>query len=204
MTDDKPGPRWDERYRRENYLFGTEPNDFLAESADRLPPNGKVLCLADGEGRNGVFLAQSGHHVTSIDSSAVALDKAQALATDRNVALETIAADLFEYDLGESCWEGIVSIFFHMPSAERRRVHGRIVRALRPGGVLILEAYTPKQLEFGTGGPPWEDYLPTAAKLQDELDGLDFLHLLETERDVIEGEGHTGRAAVVQVIARKP
>jgi len=202
MTE-RPPTRWDERYARDEYLFGVEPNDFLAEVAPRIP-QGKVLCLADGEGRNGVYVASLGHKVTSIDASNVASSKALQLAEQKGVAIDAIVADLREYDLGEASWDCVVSIFFHMPPDMRRDMHGRVERAIKPGGHLILEAYTPKQLEYRTGGPPTVELLQTLEILKEDFPGLTFIHAVEKERDVYEGVGHAGHAAVVQLLARKP
>lgn len=203
MSDDTvKRPDWDERYRAEDYLFGTEPNDFLAETIKRVPA-GELLCLADGEGRNGVFLAGLGHTVTSIDASAVGIAKAQRLADQKGVDLNTIVADLGRFELGVARWDCIVSIFFHMPEDMRRDVHERIERALRPGGHLILEAYTPRQLSFKTGGPPVAGMLMTKEDLESDFPGLEFLYCEEKQREVIEGTGHVGHAAVVQLFAKR-
>ncbi len=193
---------WDQRYDTDEYVFGTRANDFLQSVMDRIPV-GEVLCLADGEGRNGVYLASQGFDVTSVDASPVALEKARRLAKDRQVEIRTELADLTRYDLGESRWPCIVSIFFHMPSEVRQAVHARVASALAPGGMLVLEAYTPKQLEFGTGGPPFADYLMTLDSLSADFPDLEFLHARELEREVVEGTGHTGHAAVVQLLARR-
>ncbi len=203
MSEQRPPQGWDDRYASDEYLFGTEPNDFLKASVAKLP-QGRILCLADGEGRNGVFLAEQGYDVTSIDGSAVGLAKARGLAARRGVTITTHQADLFEYDPGEACWDGIVIIFFHMPPEKRKQVHAAVERALRPGGVLVHEAYTPKQLEFRTGGPPVAELLQTVAILTGDFPGLVLDHAAELERDVVEGKGHFGRASVVQLIAHKP
>lgn len=195
--------RWDERYSHENYAFGEEPNDFLVEHVDAIPA-GPVLCLAEGEGRNAVFLAQRGHLVTGVDISVVGLRKAAALAEKRNVALMLEQADLTTYDIGEERWAGIVSIFAHMPSALRQDLHRRCVAGLRPGGAFLLEHYTVAQQDKGTGGPSDPDMLPTLEQLREELAGLEIEHGVELEREVIEGAFHTGLASVVQVVARKP
>jgi len=163
-----------------------------------------VLCLAEGEGRNAVHLAGLGYRVTAVDSSAAGLRKAERLARERGVTLECVHADLADYDLGTARWAGIVSIFAHLPPPLRRQVHAAIPRALRPGGILLLEAYTPAQLDHGTGGPPVAELMMDAASLRDELQGLVFEHLAECEREVVEGKGHRGTGAVVQAIARKP
>jgi len=193
---------WDERYGSGEYVYGREPNDFLVTMAGLIPP-GRVLSLAEGQGRNGVYLAGLGYQVTAVDSSAVGLRMARELAIERGVPLETIVADLADYDPGEACWEGIVSIFCHLPSALRRSVLAKMVRALVPGGVLLLEAYTPAQLQFDTGGPRDPDLLASLADLREDLAELTLIHACEGERLVIEGTLHRGRAAVVQVVAVK-
>lgn len=193
---------WDERYATEEFVYGTSPNDFLRESVGFLPP-GKVLCLAEGEGRNSVFLAGLGYQVTAVDSSGVGLAKALRLAEKSGLRLETLTVDLADYPIAPESWEGIVSVFCHVPAPIRRKLHAEIVVGLKPGGVLILEAYTPKQLEYGTGGPPNPALLMTLAELKSELAGLEFLHGVEVVRAVVEGRLHTGMGAVVQVIARK-
>ncbi len=185
------------------YAYGTAPNDFLAAHAAQLP-RGRVLSLADGEGRNGVHLATLGHVVTAVDSSSVGLDKAQRLATERGVAITTVCADLAEFVIAPSSWEGIVSIFCHLPPVLRRRVYAQAVHGLVPGGLFVLEAYTPHQLVHGTGGPSVAELMPTLRALREELAGLEFLHAVETERVVREGALHNGLSAVVQVVARRP
>jgi SAM-dependent methyltransferase len=196
---------WDQRYGRagDGYVYGTFPNEFLAAVAGRIP-TGPVLCLADGEGRNGVFLARRGHAVTSLDLSAVGLAKARALAAREGVPLATVAADLAAYAIQPGAWSGIVAIFMHLPPDLRARVLAQAAAGLRPGGVFVLECYTPAQLAFNTGGPREPALLPTLDLLRRELAGLDFLHAQELERDILEGDGHTGRGAVVQVVARRP
>lgn len=194
---------WNERYNTEHYIYGTEPNGFLAEHY-RSIPKGDVLCLAEGEGRNAVFLASQGYRVTAVDLSAVGLEKAQRLAESRGVEVNWVHADLAEFDLGESRWDGIIAIFAHLPPAVRQRVHQGVVAALKPGGVFLLQAYRPEQLKFGTGGPSDESMLITSQILGEELGALRFSMLKEAERDIIEGSHHTGRAAVVEAIAHKP
>ena len=193
---------WDERFNTPDYAYGTEPNDFLAANYQAIPP-GKVVSLAEGEGRNAVFLASRGYQVTAVDSSSVGLAKAERLAQERGVELATVVADLATYDLGENQWDGIVSIFFPLPSAVRQQMHHRIVRALKPGGVYLVEAYTPEQLKHGTGGGPSADNKLTKEMLEADLADLTFEHLVELEREVVEGTYHTGTAAVVQAVARK-
>jgi hypothetical protein len=194
--------KWDERYAGENYLYGTRPNIFLKENYRKIPM-GKVLFPAEGEGRNAVFLAQQGYEVTGVDSSAVAMEKARRLAEKNNVVISTIVTDLADFDFGTEQWEGIVSIFCHLPPALRRQVHSRVVNGLKKGGIFLAEAYTPEQLKYKTGGPPMKELLVSLSVLKEELPGLRFLYASETIREVHEGALHSGKGAVVQVIAIK-
>lgn len=194
---------WDERYAEPDFTYGTEPNDFLREMATRIPP-GPVLGLGEGQGRNAVFLAGLGHAVTAVDQSAVGLARARELAASRGVALSTVVADLGEFDPGPAPWSGIVSIFCHVPSALRRRLYPRCAEVLAPGGVLILESYTPAQLAYTTGGPKEPDLLCTLPELGELLPGLDLEVGREAVREIREGPYHHGLGAVVQVVARKP
>lgn len=196
MTD------WEARYAEAGYAFGTRPNDFLRENVDRLPP-GRLLCLAEGEGRNAVWLAQRGYDVTAVDLSARGLEKARRLAAERRVRITTVQADLATFHIRAGEWKGIVSIFAHVPSPVRRRVHASVVSGLAPGGVFLLEAYRPEQAGRGTGGPPDDDRLVNLERLRGELGALDWLVAREVERDVVEGRCHTGRASVVQLVARR-
>ena len=194
---------WDERYATDEYLYGTEANAFLTSVIDRIPP-GRVLCLAEGEGRNAVWLAEQGRSVTAVDASPVGLDKARQLAAARGVYIDAVVADLADYPIPADHWDAIVSIFCHIRPDLRLDLHRRSVRGLRPGGVFVLEAYTPAQLRYRTGGPPHEAMLMTLAGLRQELAGLDFVHAVECEREVVEGRLHHGLGAVVQVVAVRP
>jgi len=193
---------WDERYSSEEYAYGTKPNEFL-ESNIRHLPKGRLLSLAEGEGRNAVFLAKQGYTVTAVDASRAGLDKARKLAEENGVDLELIQADLADYDLGENQWEGIVSIFCPLPSSIRKQLYRKVEAGLKPNGVFLLEAYTPEQLRHGTGGGNSVDTMQTRETLRLELPNLTFQHLVELERSVIEGIYHTGIGAVVQAIATK-
>lgn len=194
---------WDERYGSAEFVYGQEPNDFLREHLARLPV-GKSLCLAEGEGRNGMALARSGHQVTGVDQSSVGLKKFERWAKEEGLSVETVVANLNDYDLGEEKWDCIVSIWCHVPPDLRARLHPACVGALRPGGVFLLEAYHPDQIGFGTGGPSDPAFMMTKEGLRKELIGLDFLVLGEARREVFEGAFHGGMSAVVQVLGRKP
>ena len=202
--DETPASRWDARYDSDEYLYGTEPNDFLREASGQIAPGGRVLCLAEGEGRNAVYLAGLGHQVVAVDQSRVGLEKARRLAASREVVLETVTMDLAELPIEPRGWDAIVSIWCHVPGALRRDLHRRVVEGLRPGGIFILEAYTPRQLEYGTGGPPEPDRLMTLTALRGELEGLLLEVGAEVEREIQEGATHHGRSHVVRVLARKP
>lgn len=194
---------WDERYSSNEYAYGKRPNDFLASVVDQLP-KGKILCLAEGEGRNAVYLAQQGNEVLAVDASSVGLEKAEKLAEEHNAQIETVVADLSDFEIEPDSWDVVVSIFCHVPPALRQKLHASVVSGLRSGGVLVLEAYTPAQLNYRTGGPPSADMMMSLNALREELEGLDFKHALETEREVIEGSFHTGMGSVVQLVAVKP
>lgn len=193
---------WDERYSAAGYAYGTSPNEFLKANVNSIP-KGKVLSLAEGEGRNAVFLAKEGYSVTAVDASAVGLDKAKRLAEENEVVVQFIQADLADYVLGENEWDGIVSIFCPLPSSIRKQLYRKVEAALKRNGVFLLEAYTPDQLKHGTGGGNSLDVMQSKETLSIELAGLKFTHLRELEREVVEGTYHTGIGAVVQAIASR-
>lgn len=194
---------WDERYSAESYAYGKQANDFVREQVARLPA-GRVLCLAEGEGRNAVFLAQQGYDVVAVDASSMGMKKARKLAAEMGVTIETRVADLADFEIEAHGWGAIVSIFCHLPPPLRRSLHRQVVRGLRPGGVFLMEAYTPRQLLHKTGGPPVAELAMTLDELVQEIQGLDIVHGQELEREVHEGEYHNGLGAVVQLLAVKP
>lgn len=202
MTAVPPRVMWEERYGADEFVFGTEPNDFLRDNVSVLGRR-KVLCLAEGEGRNAVFLASQGFDVSSVDLTESGVAKTLRLAADRGVSVDAVTGDLADFDLGNEKWDSIVSIFAHMPPVIRTDLHRRVVDALVPGGVLLLEAYNPDQVGRGTGGPQVVEMTMTLEGLRNELSPLEFLHGCEIVREVVEGPGHSGDGAVVQVIARK-
>ncbi len=193
---------WDERYSSDEYAYGKEPNQFLEENYEAIP-KGMVLSLAEGEGRNAVFLAKQGYSVTAVDGSVVGLKKAEKLANENGVHINLVHADLAEFEIGESCWDGIVSIFCPLPSAQRQLLHKKVIAGLKPGGVFLVEAYTPDQLRYGTGGGNSADAMTSRDSLIHDLEGLKFIRLTELERSVVEGVYHKGLGAVVQAIALK-
>jgi SAM-dependent methyltransferase len=193
---------WNKRFSEPGYAYGTDPNGFLTSVADRIP-HGNVLCLAEGEGRNAVYLAGLGYEVTAVDTSTVGLAKARALASDRGVTIDTVLADVDDYSIEPGAWQGIVSIYCHLPPVVRAALHERCLRGLAPGGVFVLEGFTPRQLELGTGGPKNRELLMELEIIRQELPGLRLEIGREIERDVAEGKYHGGTASVVQILAVK-
>lgn len=193
---------WDERYSGQEYAYGKDPNDFLVRMQHYIPA-GRILCLAEGEGRNAVYLAKLGYEVTAVDSSTVGIDKTQQLADENGVKVKSVIADLAHYEITENHWDGIVSIFAHLPPAMRTKVHRDVVKGLKKGGVLILEAYTPEQLAYKTGGPAVAEMMMSLPQLQQEFDGLEFIHAAEVVRTIHEGKYHHGEGAVVDIVAKR-
>jgi SAM-dependent methyltransferase len=202
MTD--PGSFWDERYGPADYLYGRRPNLYLVDQSYRLSPGAKVLCVGDGEGRNGVWLAGQVHRVVSVDASPRALQKASRLALEKEVFLSTICADLTRWDWPEAAYDAVVAIYLHLHPATRPAVHRGCATALRPGGLLIIEAFAPAQQGRPSGGPPDPAMLYDAEMLGRDFDGMEIVELMEAETVLDEGTGHHGRAAVVRLVARAP
>jgi len=197
--------RWNARFQGEDYLFGTAPNAFLVAQASRLQPGCRVLAIADGEGRNGVFLAKQGLRVLSVDFSPVALAKARRLAAREGVELETECADFARWTWERERFDAVVGIFIQFADAAlRSRIFRGIRETLKPGGLVITQGYRPEQLRYGTGGPKELDHLYTTAMLREAFDGFEVLHLAEHDDVIREGSGHNGMSALIDLVARKP
>lgn len=192
---------WNDVYSCDDYYYGTAPNDFLAEHVGQL--RGRVLSLAEGEGRNAVFMAERGLDVWAVDGSQTGLEKARALAACRNVSFTTELADLNHFTPAAGSIQGAVSIFAHLPSTARRALHQRVEQALQLGGIFLLEGYSQAQLPRSTGGPKNPDMLFSLGELLKDFADSDMLLGQEIDREVLEGRGHTGVASVVQLIMRK-
>jgi len=193
---------WDERYAQEGYLFGTEPNAFLVTQQHLLKPGMSCLALADGEGRNGVWLAQQGLKVLSVEASAVALEKAKKLAAERGVKIDFEQADLAHWQWGENRFDAVAAIFIQFaPPALREQMFANIKRCLKPGGLLLLQGYTPRQLEYKTGGPPVAENMYTEALLRESFGDMEILHLREHDEHVSEGAAHSGMSALIDLAA---
>jgi 2-polyprenyl-3-methyl-5-hydroxy-6-metoxy-1,4-benzoquinol methylase len=192
---------WDERYGQSEFAYGKDANDFLQLQSFKV--GSKILCLAEGEGRNGVHLAKQGHQVTCIDYSESGIRKMQELAKENNVELETICADLNQVNLEPNTWDVIVIIFGHFPKDLRMHVHKQLYSALKPGGKLVLEAYNKEQVIYKTGGPMTTELLYSEAELKEDFSEFSDISVCETIREVKEGQFHFGKAAVVQVFGTK-
>jgi cyclopropane fatty-acyl-phospholipid synthase-like methyltransferase len=196
---------WDSRYgASEDYLFGTEPNAFLAAEAHRIGPGARVLAVADGEGRNGVFLAGRGAIVHAVDASAVALAKARRLAAQRGATLTFEQADLTRWSWPEAAYDAVVAIFVQFATQEERpSFFAGMQRALRPGGILLLEGYRPEQLDYRTGGPSEVGNLYTEAMLREAFGALEIVALRAHDAVLSEGARHSGMSALIDLIAVK-
>jgi SAM-dependent methyltransferase len=196
--------RWEKRFSVPDYVFGTEPNAFLKSQAAALPKSGNALAVADGEGRNGVWLAERGLDVLSIDWSPTALGKAQALAKQRSVTLRTEQVDLVQWRWPAAEFDVVVAIFIQfLTPDERRQVFASMCNALKPGGLLLIEGYRPEQLNYKTGGPSLVENLYTRALLEGELVGLSEVQITEHDSMTSEGTGHVGMAALIDLVGRK-
>ena len=193
---------WEERFAGDEYIFGTAPNEFVTREAGRLRPGADVLCVADGEGRNSTWLAEQGHRVHAAEATANAITKAKALAADRGVEVRHEQIDLETWDWPVAAYDGVVAIFIQFTDPiGRARMFAQMAAALRPGGVLLLEGYGPRQLEYGTGGPKSLDHLYTVEELRTAFPTLRVELLEEYDRVLDEGPRHRGMSALVDLVA---
>jgi SAM-dependent methyltransferase len=197
---------WDERYAEPGFAFGERPNAFLAAQHQLVTPSMRALVPGDGDGRNGVWLAERGAHVTTVDASPVGVHKARLLAAERGVTIDAHVADLDTWAWPKAEFDFIAAIYLHFPSAQRPRLHRRMVSALKPGGLLLLEGYTPRQLMYRTrgsrGGPSDPDMLFEPDDLAVDFGAAEVLHIEELVVDLAEGERHRGPSAIVRLVAR--
>lgn len=196
---------WNERYSKAGYLFGTEPAQYLRDHKAYLVPNSKVLAVADGEGRNSVYMAEQGLDVVAMDGSYIAIEKARALAMSRDVTVDFVESDIAAWDWDQAQYDMVVAIFIQFVGpAQRAEIFAGIKRTLKPGGVLMLHGYTPEQIELGTGGPPNVENMYTEEILTQAFADFEMLELRSYERHVDEGEGHSGTSALIDLVAKKP
>ena len=201
---DDPAGTWNRRFSESGYLFGTEPNGWLLQHADLWEAGQRVLSVADGEGRNSVWLAQRGLTVDAFDISEVGVRKARDFARITGVKVNFAIADIAELRWPENLYDGVAAIFFQFADpALRARIFAGIVRCLKPGGTLVLQGYTPKQLEYRTGGPPFASHMYTPELLREAFAGMEILELREYEAELAEGNGHKGHSALIGMVARK-
>jgi len=195
---------WDQRYAGDEFHFGTEPNAFLASQHALLKPGMSCLAVADGEGRNGIWLAQQGLDVLAVDSSSVALDKAAKLARERGVSVRFEQADLAQWQWGTERFDVVAAIFIQFaPPALREQMFVCLKQCLKPGGLLLLQGYTPRQLEYRTGGPSAVENLYTEPMLRALCADMEILHLVEHDSHISEGTGHSGMSALIDLVAIK-
>ena len=196
---------WDERFRGEDYLFGREPNAFLKREAHRFDKGDSVLAVADGEGRNGVFLAGLGLQVHAVDASSVALEKAARLARETGVDIELEHADLSDWSWPHDAYDHVVAIFIQFADpALRSQIFEKMKRAVRPGGLILLQGYRPEQVDLGTGGPPQRDHMYTQDLLRSAFPDFNILTLEEHDTVIREGRGHDGLSALIDLVAQRP
>lgn len=194
---------WDQRYAQPGYLFGVEPADFIRAQGGVLAPVSRVLCVADGEGRNSAYLAGLGHEVTAFDASLVALEKARALAAEKGVSVDFQHAGIEDWDWSQG-FDAVVGVFIQFtPPDLRARLFDWMAQAVNPGGLLLLHGYAPRQVEYGTGGPGNPDHMYTEDLLRAAFDGWEILRLEDYDRVIDEGPGHSGQSALVDFVARK-
>jgi len=205
MTTEQPVTNmWDERYAKPGFLFGTDPARFLVDHQSWLKPGKRALAVADGEGRNSVYLAEKGMQVTAFDASDVAVEKARGLAMAHEARVDYRHADIQDWDWEADPYDLVAAIFIQFAGpVQRAEIFEGLQTALKPGGILMLHGYTPKQLAFGTGGPPDAENVYTVPMLKSAFRNMKVLRLEAYEREVDEGRGHSGRSALIDLIARK-
>ena len=200
-----PRETWDARFSSDEYIFGTEPNVWLAQHADLLKPGMRVLAVADGEGRNSVWLAKQGLHVDAFDISPVGIGKARKLAEQQGVDINFSIHSVEDYPWTTGYYDAVVAIFIQFADPDTRAtLFKRMKSALKPDGVILLQGYTPKQLEYKTGGPPNLSHLYTEELLQDAFGDLDISELNAYEQVLTEGTQHHGQSALIGLVARRP
>jgi SAM-dependent methyltransferase len=204
MADSAEYERWQQRFSAPGYLFGIAPNAFLKAQAPLLRKGARALAVADGEGRNGVFLAEQGLGVLSVDFSPVAQEKVRKLAQQRGVTIRVEQADIINWDWPEAAFDVVAAIFFQFaPPAERQKIFEGIKHTLKPCGLLLLEGYTPKQLEYKTGGPSKIENLYTREMLEQAFGDFASLDIKEHDSVIEEGAGHGGMSALIDLVGRK-
>ncbi len=195
---------WDERYDRPDYVFGTEPNAFLASQTELLSPGQSALAVADGEGRNSVWLASRGLDVTAFDASSVGLEKARRLAADQGVTVDYHLASIEDWDWTPDRFDIVAAIFIQFaPPDLRARIFDGIKQTVKPGGLVLMQGYRPEQVDYGTGGPPQRDHMYTRDLLEKSFGEFEIMKLEAHDSEINEGPGHDGLSALIDLVARK-
>lgn len=194
---------WNTRYKEIGFAYGLEPNEFLRSKVSIIQPNSKVLCLAEGEGRNALFLAERGHFVTAVDYSQEGLNKLIELSAEKKLNIETICADLNNYKIEENKWDAIICVFGHFPEPLRKTVFKQVYKGLNECGVFLMEAYHKDQINYKTGGPQVSELLYSEEELQADFSEFKNISIKTSIEEIEEGKYHKGTSAVIQVIANK-
>ena len=196
---------WNERFNNKEFIFGKEPNEYLVQQTlQYLKSGSSVLCIADGEGRNGVWLAKQGMRVTGFDVSDIALAKANQFAADNKVNIQYSLCDTDGFDWQSNTYDAVIGVFIQFADPEMRaRIFKQVHQTLKPGGLFILQGYTPKQLQYKTGGPSLIEHLYTEEMIRDLSHGFDILDLQCYEKELSEGARHTGISALLGMVAKK-
>lgn len=202
---DTPLEMWNARYQGDDFLFGREANAFLRAHAALFKPGQSVLAVADGDGRNGCFLAGLGANVTALDFSPVALEKSRLLAAEKGVSVTHELQDLYDWQAEPAAYDAVVAIFIQFAPPEKRgALFVNLKAAIKPGGLLIMQGYRPEQIDYKTGGPPHAENMYTSSLLKDAFGDLEIIHFSEHDSVIEEGVGHSGMSALIDLIARKP
>ncbi len=202
--DPNPAAMWDERFARTEPVYGEEPNTFLrAQATQRLSAGMKVLLPADGYGRNGLWLASQGFDVTTVDVSHVGVERSRAAAKAAGLSAKILLCDLNSWTWPVAEYDAVASIYLHLPPEQRSTIHAAMLRSLKPRGIVVVEAFSPAQLQFTSGGPKQIELLYTAELLRRDFAEADVLELAEAEVELNEGRMHSGKSAVVRAIFRK-
>lgn len=196
---------WDQKFQQQEYLYGTKPSQFIVDQQNWLKPGQNALSVADGEGRNSVFMSQIGVQVTAMDSSSVGIAKARKLADSHSVKVNFQHADLLDWQWEANTYDLVAAIFIQFADPDfRAKIFSGMIKTLVPGGILLLHGYTPRQLEYGTGGPSKANLLYTREMLDEAFQAMEIIRLEEYDRELQEGAGHSGMSALIDLIARKP
>ncbi|MFJ8455591.1 class I SAM-dependent methyltransferase [Bacillus paramycoides] len=194
---------WNDRYKSDDYFYGEEPNTFIQEQAFRLTNHNKVIAFAEGEGRNAVFLTRQGHEVTAIDYSEEGLEKTKKLAEKHNVNVHTKKVDLLADSLPANEFDTAIMVFGHFHTDNQKMIFNKMIHTIKPDGIIMIEVYSKKQLNYGTGGPKDIDMLYNPIDILTWCKEHKVIHFFNGEQERMEGKGHTGLAHVIQVVIRK-